>query len=509
MDDRSGTGISRRRLLRVGALGATGAALGGLEALAVTPQRATAALPSTLPSIQHDIGRYLAPPVEIDGTKFGFGPVYTMFLTFTLTRTPKKADQRSLERALARIEERYPFRADGVFATVAYGLPYFARLRGGLMGPMVSSHMPRLLSDASRWALEEAVPGPTDIDPSVPPSPLVTKLRYPLPVRIEGNDLLVTLRSDRLSNLNDVRDWLLRRSERLGGRSCDHEDATKLLKLTSTRVMFAQPGLPRKLAESANLPYAQRIHPRSPMWMGFADMVADAFGPAPITCFQGNDSARLTTCTSGDYFYDGSIQVLNHVILDLHEWYRTNDSEKDPNDPDISYLERVQYMYRTNNPPSFGYHDQFTDGGGPTFLPNAFQGADDAVKGCIFGSWQHGPNGPVRNPKHSILGHVACIHRSSRAADGTPIHIRVDGPGFDTMDVPDGTPQPKLQFSAFVPSAEHFRAMRVNMASLDLARQYKTETGDMGLENRITATRRQNFLSPSRAHRAFPLVELA
>jgi hypothetical protein len=48
--------------------------------------------------------------------------------------------------------------------------------------------------------------------------------------------------------------------------------------------------------------------------------------------------------------------------------------------------------------------------------------------------------------------------RSSRAADGTPIHLRMDGPG---------------------------------------------------LERFLTATRRQNFLIPPRRHRAFPLVELA
>lgn len=501
-------GVSRRGVLRLGVLGATGAALAGLESLAITPTRASAALPTKLPDIQFAIGDYLAPPVEIDGTKFGFGPVYTMFLTFTLARAPKKGEQKELERVFSKIEQRYPFRAEGVFLHVSYGLPYFAKLKGGLAGGMVATNMPRLLSDTKRWALEEAVPGPTDIDPNTPPSPLITHLRYPVPVRIEGNDVLVTLRSDRMGNLTDIRNWLLRRTKELNGKECEHEGVMKLFTLTSTRVMFGQPGLPRKLAESAQLPYAQRIHPKSPMWMGFADMVADAFGPPEICTFQGNASATLTNCKKGDYFFNGSIQVLNHVILDLEEWYRTNDTEKDPNDLDMSYLERVQYMYKTNNPPSFGYHDQFTDGGGPTYLPNTFDGADSAVKGCVFGSWQHGPNGPVRNPKHSILGHTACIHRSSRAKDGTPIHIRVDGPGFDNMDVPNGQPTPKLQFSAFVPTAEHFRMMRVNMASLDLARQYKTETGDMGLENRITATRRQNFLAPSRTHRAFPLAEL-
>ena len=84
----------------------------------------------------------------------------------------------------------------------------------------------------------------------------------------------------------------------------------------------------------------------------------------------------------------------------------------------------------------------------------------------------------------------------------------MDGPGFDAMDVPDGSNQPKLQFAVFVPTAEFFRVMRVNQASLDLAAQFKVAGDDNGLERFITATRRQNFLVPPRVHRSFPLREL-
>jgi hypothetical protein len=106
------------------------------------------------------------------------------------------------------------------------------------------------------------------------------------------------------------------------------------------------------------------------------------------------------------------------------------------------------------------------------------------------------------------MGHESALQRSSRAGDGTPIHIRMDGPGFNNMDVPDGTNQPKLQFTVFVPTAEFFRVMRVNQASLDLVNQFGVADDDNGLERFITATRRQNFLVPPRRHRAFPLVEL-
>jgi hypothetical protein len=85
----------------------------------------------------------------------------------------------------------------------------------------------------------------------------------------------------------------------------------------------------------------------------------------------------------------------------------------------------------------------------------------------------------------------------------------MDGAGFDNLDVPGGGNQPKLQFLVHVPTAEFFRLMRVNQASLDLVSQFGVAPDDNGLERFITATRRQNYLVPPRRHRAFPLVEFA
>ena len=72
---------------------------------------------------------------------------------------------------------------------------------------------------------------------------------------------------------------------------------------------------------------------------------------------------------------------------------------------------------------------------------------------------------------------------------------------------PAGTPQFSLEFLAFVPTAEFFRAMRANQAAQDLQNKFNVDPDDNGLERFITATRRQNFLTPPRRHRAFPLVE--
>jgi len=160
----------------------------------------------------------------------------------------------------------------------------------------------------------------------------------------------------------------------------------------------------------------------------------------------------------------------------------------------------VQYMFRSDPPPSLGNpNDQYTNGGGPSFLENTFQGTADAETSA------QGINTPGNEHR---MGHLSTLQRSSRAADGTPMHIRMDGPGFDAMDVPDHSVQPKLQFTVFVPSADFFTNMRRNQASLDLAAKYGVAASDNGLERFITATRRQNFLVPPRRHRAFPLLEL-
>jgi len=483
--------VTRRTLLKAGITAgaisaATIPALGMLEPLAWLPSRVALAAPSRLPDIQFDIGNFIAPAQTMDGVLVRFGPVFTLFATARLTRTPTRRDQRVLAQALTTIEQHYPFSPSGVFTFIAYGLPYFQRLPGGMTGSLVSAHLPRLLLQPDRFALEEAVPSPTDVATA---NPGISKKTFNVPVAIETNDLLLTLRSDVTGNIQDVMAWLAG-SNRLQGKHVPAPTLGGLLAFTSQRMMFQQPGLPRRVADQHQLPYASRIHPRSPMWMGFADQQATGSGPAAITTFQGNASARFTATQPGDYFANGAIQHLSHVILDLVEFYA---------DPDEPFTERVQYMFRSNPIPSTGNADQFADGGGPSFLDNVFQGADDALRNAQAIATFQGEH---------RMGHLAALQRSSRAADGTPVHIRMDGPGFDALDVPDGSAQPKLQFTVFVPTADFFATMRRNQASLDLVQQNNVDADDNGLERFITATRRQNFLVPPRAHRTFPLLEL-
>jgi hypothetical protein len=481
-------GMDRRRFLKAGAT--TAAAYGLLGAVAPFERLAAAATPSALPEIQYDVGAFLgnvvflgpdgqALPESEGGVGFRFGPVHTAFFSIRLARGAKlgRRDRTAWASALDTIESHYPFSPSGLFTTVAYGLPYFRRLPAAL----VDQHMPRLLDDGSRWAFEEAVAAPTDIAPGA----AFPDKRFQVPVRITDFDLLLTMRSDRLENLLDVTRWLTG-SGRLRGKAVRSPQLSRLVAAAEPRLMVAQRGFPRRLAGQLRLPYADLIHERSPMWMGFGDQQADAGGPAEITTFAGNAERRLTTATPGDYFGRAGVQHASQVTLDLESWYAE------------PYEERVGYMFR--QVPAQARPTDPAGMRGPAFLRNHFVDAQDAERNAAETQKAEG---------HGEMGHTTALHRSARTASGTPLHIRLDGPGYDALDLPRGTgPRPKLQFSVFVPTSEQFRTMRRHGSSPDLAAKHAIPLRSNGLEGFTTTTRRQNFLVPPRAHRAFPLAEL-
>jgi hypothetical protein len=491
--------LTRRTALK--GAGALAVALGTVQLAgrhAIIPQRMVLEA-STPPDIQFDIGAFIAAAQTVnDGggsVTMQLPPVHSVFITARLNRAPTVADQQNLTNALATIEANYPFGAAGIITFLAYGIPYFNKLTGGFTGSLVSSHMPRLTSDNTRFALEEAVPSPTDVSSA---NPGVTKETFNVPVTIEGNDLLLTFRTDNSSTMTDVLAWL-NGSNKLKTQTVPSPTLFTggLATITSSRAQFVGVSLPRNMAETHGFPYSQEINSNSPMWMGFLDQQTNGAGPAAITTFAGNSSAHFTTAVAGDYFDNGSIQHLSHIIEDLAQFYAEPSATDATGEP---FTERVQYMFRSNPIPSVGNTNQFNNGGGPCYFANVFQGTNDASNNAQAVNTFQGEH---------RMGHLAALQRSSRAADGTPIHIRMDGPGLDNIDVPGGSAQPKLVFTIFMPTAESFRLMRVNQASLDLVSQFGVDPDDNGLERFLTATRRQNFLIPPRRHRAFPLVELA
>jgi hypothetical protein len=486
--DASGGSLTRRALLqRAAVLGVSASTLSALDLLARVPVRAEAA-GSTRPEIQYQIEKFLPKAVAEERVKVSFPPVYTLFSTIALTRTPTSADKTTLAKALAQVETSYPFSPSGVFMSVAYGVPYFERLPGGMAGTLVAAHMPRLSGEPQSYVLEEALPGPTDVSPQ---NPEVRKARFNIPVQIESNDMVVTLRSDSNENVDDVLAWLSGESSSLAGQDIGESGLADLLTATSRRLMFVQMGLPRMVAEEHDLPYAETINPRSPMWMGFSSQQTKSSGKPAVTSFLGNRSAKLTDAKAGQYFDHGSIMHLSHVIMDLEQFYER---------PKETYTRRAAEMFSADPLPSAGNADQFAGGGGPAFLANNFVTSaiaeDEARESASFDGQRH-------------IGHVTAVQRTSRAPDRSPIHIRADGPGFDSLDVPGGGSLPKLHFSIFVPTAAFFATMRRSQASTDLAQKYNVPSQNLGIERFLTATRRQNFLVPPRRNRAFPLVELA
>ena len=311
----------RTAIKRVGALAVAFGAIEAVGPFSFVPQRVGASLAPS--DIQFDISPFLAVPPQDYGSdvQFQMPPVHTVFLTAALDRTPVPADRAEMNRVLGVLERFYPWGAAGLVTFVAYGLPYFGRLPGGLTGPLVARHMPRLAADTSRYVLEEAQPGPTDVSPA---NPGITKFRNNVTVRIERNDMLFTLRSDQPGTLSDVLAWFAG-SNKLRGHRVASPAWAGLLRFTSSRHMFVQMGLPKAVARQHHLPYAGFIQHQSPMWMGFADQQVNGAGPAPICTFAGNSSAHLTTAAAGDYFDHGSIQHLSHVILDMLQFFAMKD----------------------------------------------------------------------------------------------------------------------------------------------------------------------------------------
>jgi hypothetical protein len=525
--------FSRRTALKAGAGAVLTTQALLLQDLAFVPARPAFAAPA-FSDIQFDIGRFLtqAPSVFDDGggsVTAQFGPIFTLLEPARLTRNPTRADQATLTNALNTIESIYTAAPSGVLiAAVGYGLPYFNRLPQAL----VAGRMPRLASNTSRFVLEETPVFPTDVSPA---NPGITKDRFNNQVRIESNDLFFELRSDSTFILNDVLSWL-EGSNSLQGKQIPSPAFNGLVQFGTPRLMFVQMGMPRRVADSAaqSNPQLYEFHTRvnqiSSMTMGFVDQQTNASAaPGDVIFASAGAGDGLTTARPGDYFDNGAIAHLSHDIEDLYQFYAlpNQDSRHPDGEP---FTERVMYMFRANQLgtvhglPSEGNVDQFTNGGGPAFLNNVFQGNDSVVHEAHDTAGTFAPGNQTIDATFTGLGrigHIAGLQRFGRTSSGAPLHIRNDGPGFDSMDVGSfqlfpggptiaaGSNQFKLQFLVFMPTAELFRQMRVGVAAQDLAEPTGTvDPDDNGMERFITATRRQNFLVPPRRHRSFPLLEL-
>jgi hypothetical protein len=462
--------LTRRDVLRLGALGAAGTTLGVLHQAARLPIRlAVDAVPS-LPDIQHDITPFLAPVETIDGVAFRFGPVFTKFVTAGLTRVPTSADQRVLGNALSTIEDTYHFAPDGVFTFVSYGLPYFRLLPRGL----AAAHVPRLVDAPTRFALEEAIPSPTDVTYGYG---RVVKERFNVPVRIEENALLFTIRSDNLESAGDVEAWLAG-SDVLAGQ--EYVTAVRVIRFDPARVMFTQRGCPPRRRPGG--PFANRIH-RSHPWMGFADQHVSGSGSAAITTFGALRSRRLGSLRR--LLRQHSVQHLSRdfgpraVLRGRVERAATPRSEREAarrfgtddyrDGPTATTAakrrdvpRRVQYVFRSRRRPR-PVRRRFTDGGGPTFLPTSSRDRRRSYARSIG------------TPEANAVGHLSTPASSRFRQERDPHPHGRAGIRRSTYRTARTS---RLHFSIFVPTAGS--CMRTCQASVALLRSGRRRSESNG-----------------------------
>jgi hypothetical protein len=130
-----------------------------------------------------------------------------------------------------------------------------------------------------------------------------------------------------------------------------------------------------------------------------------------------------------------------------------------------------------------------------------------------------------------VLGHNALLQQATRLAavtydnygrrrdQGTPVPLRED---FNTLDdpfawAPGGagpTNKPGMHFVAFVPGHHLFHRARLAMDGVMpngtnfRGAPYNLSDENIGINARMRASHRQNYVIPPRRNRSLPLVEL-
>jgi hypothetical protein len=463
------TRISRRRLIQATggalALGAGAAALYGGLALIAPPARQVVRPPrGGYPRGQYQIAEYgvqVRPDPE-SAVDVVIPPVWNLVITATLTRAPGLREQQRLEAALRAVEGAYPYSPAGVFALVAYGLPYF---RAYIHPDLFAAHLPRMaIADAA----------PVTVDASAAPA-LLDAVRFasdPPATLLEANDVVFHLRSDVLDHLHDVQRALFGRSGTLAGQPTHAADIADLFHVTSVRTGFVGAGMPRRMAQQTHLKVATQIPPAAPLFMGFTSTQQMGEGKEVAVSFDGKRDPLLqplTTARPGDYFAGGTALHVSHMFEDLDAWYA------------LSYDERAARMFHLNAVTTPG-------------------------RITVETHWLNPNTTEIDARQNQVIGHNEAIQRGSRSAEGQALQLRVD---FNTMDAMDtAAPAPGLHFLAFTPGSQIFHQSRQAMDATDLAGRYGIPPHANGINAFLHVTRRQNFLVPPRAHRAFPLVEL-
>lgn len=466
--DAASARLSRRRLLQIAGGGVVATA--GAAAL-------YARLAAGAPAVQRDVpagapvggpprggypvGQYQVADygvrVQIDadsGIEVIIPPRWNLVITTRLTRPPTLSDQQRLEAALRSVEAAYSYSPTGIFALVAYGLPYF---RAHTRPEVFAAHLPNMADAQAAPVVLDAIRFASD-----PPSTL-----------LEANDVAFHLRSDVLAQLHDVRQALFGHSGTLRGHPAPAADISDLFEVTSVRTGFIGAGLPRLMAQQAHLGVADKIPADTPLFMGFTSTQQLGQAHEVAVRFDGRPDPLvrpLTTAKPGDYFAGGTALAVSHLVEDLESWYA------------LSYEERAARMFHYDVPAPPG-------------------------RITVQTLWLNPNTTTIDAQQRQVIGHNEAVQRGSRTLEGQALQLRVD---FNTLDALDTAgPRTGVHFLSFSPGSQVFQQSRQGMDATDVAGAYQIAPKANGINAFIRATRRQNFLVPPRAHRAFPLLELS
>jgi len=466
------SGLSRRELLKRGAVAlAAGNIYSLLDGLASPPARAAA-------SAARAREQYLMPGLKVVrelGIEVIVPPLHHRVVTARV-RVPRarlRDAQKQLERSLAALEARYPTSPAGLGVTVAWGLPYFRRLVPKLAdGRRFPAYPPTDLrtSKASGRrvaAVVDATPFASD------PSTLV----------LGGDDVAFIMRSDVVAHIDDAQHSLLQ---------------PELFQTTSVRNGFvgggfdAGPGLAKQMALAAGVPGAELIVDGVQMFLGFTSTQKAAMAPDRIASFE--TLPGHTDQKPGSFWSGGAAMHLSHLDEELERWWHS-----------VPFTDQLRAMTRP----------------GLTVPDKTYTIAED-VSRVETAKEVHADLTTFGGVGHSAtLQTVTRLPADTRDAygvvrpRGSAIVQRAD---FNTLDNPfttpavSPTPSAGLHFVAFAPTTGLFnRARRAMDGSLGdgstLPIDARAEA--QGFNAFIHPTHRQNFVAPPRAHRSFPLADLA
>ena len=224
-----------------------------------------------------------------------------------------------------------------------------------------------------------------------------------------------------------------------------------ILRLRQVRTGFAGAGLPAAHQRVGGIPQGNHITKSTPLFMGFK------------SALKKNQASEDAVTIPGGDFSQGTTMAVSYMTLSLDSWY-----------VDLSYADRVARMYSPQTSPA-----------------QAARFTTDA---------ESNPGLIDQSIKRGVIGHAQASARARRG--GRPVILRRD---FDTVD----GGQAGLHFVSLQRTIADFVTTRtaMNQPGAQLKNPAITATVNNGINEFIFVLRRANYILPSRAQRAFPLLD--